>query len=112
VICAASCRSDTWPRSSTATRRLPDTPRITLFVASYLDELTRHIDVVLLNTPLAFRRSRGHREGNRSASHDRSPDDAGDQSRRADARHCRRRGVRRHVWRVLVRGPAVGHARI
>ena len=33
---------------------LPDTPENHAFVASYLDELTRHIDVVLLNTGQRF----------------------------------------------------------
>jgi len=33
---------------------LPDTPENQAFVASYLEELTRHIDVVLLNTPHRF----------------------------------------------------------
>ena len=33
---------------------MPDTPENHAFVASYLEELTRHIDVVLLNTPDRF----------------------------------------------------------
>jgi hypothetical protein len=33
---------------------LPDTPENQAFVSSYLDELTRHVDVVLLNTPHRF----------------------------------------------------------
>jgi hypothetical protein len=33
---------------------LPDTPENQAFVASYLEELTRHMDVVLLNTPHRF----------------------------------------------------------
>jgi hypothetical protein len=46
---------------------LPDTPENQAFVASYLEELTRHIDVVLLNTGQRFddhediaKGSRGH----------------------------------------------------
>ena len=49
-----SCPSGTWQRSSTAIRRCPDTPENHAFVASYLEELTRHIDVVLLNTGQRF----------------------------------------------------------
>ena len=51
---------------------LPDTPENHAFVASYLEELTRHIDVVLLNTGTAVRRSRGHREGDTAGAFTRS----------------------------------------
>ena len=48
---------------------LPDTPENHAFVASYLDELTRHTDVVLLNTPHRFDDHSDIARGNRSRIH-------------------------------------------
>ena len=48
---------------------LPDTPDNRVFVASYLDELTRHIDVVLLNTPHRFDDHSDIANGNRGRIH-------------------------------------------
>jgi hypothetical protein len=48
---------------------LPDTPENHAFVASYLDELTRHTDVVLLNTPHRFDDHADIARGNRSRIH-------------------------------------------
>ena len=48
---------------------LPDTPENHLFVASYLDELTRHMDVVLLNTPHRFDDHSDIAKANRSRIH-------------------------------------------
>ncbi len=48
---------------------LPDTPENHAFVASYLDELTRHIDVVLLNTGQRFDDHEDIAKGNRGRIH-------------------------------------------
>ena len=85
--CAASCRTATSPRSSTATRRCPTRPRTAPSSAAFLADLTQHIDVVLLNTGHRFDdhedlppQARGPR------AHRRAPDDA-----RGQPRRCRRR---------------------
>ena len=48
---------------------LPDTPENQAFVAAYLDELTRHVDVVLLNTPHRFDDHEDIAKGNRGRIH-------------------------------------------
>lgn len=48
---------------------LPDTPENHAFVASYLEELTRHIDVVLLNTGQRFDDHEDIAKGNRGRIH-------------------------------------------
>jgi len=48
---------------------LPDTPENQAFVASYLEELTRHIDVVLLNTGQRFDDHEDIAKGNRGRIH-------------------------------------------
>ena len=48
------CRSDTSPRSSTATRPCPTLPRTVRSSRRILAELTQHVDVVLLNTGQRF----------------------------------------------------------
>ncbi|HEY3093404.1 MAG TPA: hypothetical protein VGJ52_09915 [Vicinamibacterales bacterium] len=48
---------------------LPDTPENHAFVASYLEELTRHVDVVLLNTGQRFDDHEDIAKGNRGRIH-------------------------------------------
>ena len=82
-------------------------------MASYLAELTRNLDVVLLNTAQRFDNHEDFPQGaDGTRAHHRAHDGPGAQPDGADRSDPARPGVRRHLRRLLVSGSALRHGHL